>query len=121
MSTVTKSEFAREHSVSPTSVAKWIKRGLAIENGAGLIEREISNKNLAGRPIVYRGGKLGGTPKGGPWATNGHGDLRTEPEWEVELIGETLHRLKAVGKKLATEAEFVEVANAVLDEWRGDS
>ena len=117
MSTASKSDFAREHDVTPTAVTHWIRQGLAILNHEGRVEREISNRKLANRPLVYRGGRLGGTPRGGPWATD---DRCREQDWEIELISETLRRLRADGVKLATPAKLVKVANEVLAEWRGD-
>jgi hypothetical protein len=114
MSTASKSNFAREHDVTPTTVTNWVKRGYAIENEDGRIEREISNRKLADRPIVYRGGRLGGNAPGCPWVSK----RRTREEWDVELIRATLARLKAAGVKLATEEQFIQAADEVLVEWR---
>jgi hypothetical protein len=113
MSAASKSDFAREHGVTPTTVTRWVKRGLAVETDQGRIERELSNRKLAGRPIVYRGGRLGGTPRGGPWATQ-----RSEEEWELELLRQAVRRLRDDGLKLASMDQLVEAANEVLDEWR---
>jgi hypothetical protein len=88
MSTASKSDFAREHGVTPPSVANWIRKGFVVLNDEGRVEREISNRKLANRPMVYRGGRLGGNAHGSPWA----GDRRTIAEWEVELLRATLDR-----------------------------
>jgi hypothetical protein len=112
MSTASKSDFAREHGVTPTTVTRWVKRGLAVETDQGRIERELSNRKLAGRPIVYRGGRLGGTPRGGPWAQ------RSEEEWELELLRQAVRRLREDGVTLASMDQLAAAANEVQDEWR---
>jgi len=107
MSTASKSDFAREHGVTPPSVANWIRKGFVVLNDEGRVEREISNRKLANRPMVYRGGRLGGNAHGSPWA----GDRRTIAEWEVELLRATLDRLREDGIKFASERQL-------LRQWR---
>ena len=54
--TMTQSEFARRHGVSRKTVNEWRWRGYVVLAADGHIDARRSEKLLAERPRVYRGG-----------------------------------------------------------------
>jgi hypothetical protein len=57
--------------VSVSAVVKWKKLGRVLVLPSGQIDVQSSDAMLAARPEVYRGGVIGGTPKGGGAGSQG--------------------------------------------------
>ena len=59
---ITQADFARARGVSRKTVTQWKKAGLVVLAADGAVDVEASEKLLAGRPNVYRGGKTTASP-----------------------------------------------------------
>jgi hypothetical protein len=71
MTAVSARAYAKHRRVSVSAVVKWKKLGRVLVLPSGQIDVESSDAMLAARPEVYRGGVIGGTPKGGGAGSQG--------------------------------------------------
>ena len=61
---ISQRQFARHRGVSETTVSRWKLLGRVMVLPDGQIDLEVSDAMLDSRPVAYRGGVIGGTPRG---------------------------------------------------------
>jgi hypothetical protein len=69
MTAISQRQYARWRGVSEKTVNQWRRKGRVALLPDGHIDKELSDEMLDARPLAYRGGVIGGTPKG--WSAAG--------------------------------------------------
>ena len=109
---VSQGRFAKLRGVSKKTVTVWKQRGHLVMHD-DLVDVEASDRRLAERPEWYKGGKLGGTPKGG---LTDNGDMA-----DVIRVKETynamLHQLE-YDRKAGLVIEVSTVTKLVADRYQ---
>jgi hypothetical protein len=113
--TLSRTEFAALHCVARITVTRWLEQGHAVlAEGTDRIEVRVSNRLLAQRPEVYRGGvvKTGVAPAG----VNALGET-AEEAFQLDALKEALRRFGTIGMKKIPPDVLIVAVNKVIDEW----
>lgn len=115
--TLSRTEFAALHGVARITVTRWLEQGHAVlAEGTDRIAVRQSNRLLAQRPEVYRGGvvkKTGVVPAGG---VNFWGETEEEA-FQLDALKEALRRFGTIGMKFIPQDILITAVNVVIDEW----
>jgi hypothetical protein len=115
--TMSRTQFGALHGVSRVAVNRWLKRGQAVlAEGADRIEVARSNKLLASRCDVYRGGKASDVSRKN--GRSGLDSLSAEEAATMEAAaGVVLRSLAATQNDRCTIDAFAVALDAVLRAW----